>query len=351
MQPSPKEIWIEPRHRHVVEIKRSEGSKPPREDGGGRVFAIDKETSVDITPNTSVPIIGTGLGVEELKVTLNEGAEKAVARLRVRGVSQRVTVVAWVDRDSVKVQELARNASRDVIQTFAHHDLCMQALLQLSRATKRHWPKFAATPADRRYTEAMLIKGSHNRQPPSVITSDYVAEGDFRLLNDFRVTREGGHFVIVGGKDSRVGNTPSPCQDLAAGFWEAAEDQGMRRMMTPEPHKMNDRRWENNTRVVQVNEGRIGAAGQRVQRLLGDRPDAVDPTPYIWSVISIDSRGTIGLDHQMFPSYSVFIDGIQQAACERPAANLQNFLALDHNSEFTIGRGIDSRRDRELRDR
>ena len=61
------------------------------------------------------------------------------------------------------------------------------------------------------------------------------------------------------------------------------------------------------TGVYQLAEGPLGSAGQAVSMAINGRT-----TPWIWSVIRFDGSGNLSpLDHAIFPTYFVYINGVR----------------------------------------
>lgn len=92
-----------------------------------------------------------------------------------------------------------------------------------------------------------------------------------------------------------IGPTPDPCGFLPPSLWPNGE-----------PHGSNGARdvSTSGASVYQLNEGRLGTLGQIINLFLNGT------TPWIWSAIRFDADGRpLPVDHGMFPSYSVYVDG------------------------------------------
>lgn len=123
---------------------------------------------------------------------------------------------------------------------------------------------------------------------------------------------------FLGSPPPRVGRTPDPC-GLTGTLLGAAE-----------PHQFaNGARGTNpsRTRVFQLNEGRVGSTGQRVNATLNwcggstcfaEVANAPFTTPWIWSFVQFDLQGRriapvagqpLPTGAQIFPSYVVYENG------------------------------------------
>ncbi|HSR68715.1 MAG TPA: hypothetical protein VLU25_12320 [Acidobacteriota bacterium] len=188
-------------------------------------------------------------------------------------------------------------------------------------------PLYLISSTERDYANKFLLKNSGNSDPGSSIDASSVqTAGDYRLFNRFKVrlTTFGGQvssFLTNGASVARVGNTPDPC-----GLVPAA---------SPEIHSQNAARGitANSARVYQLNQGRLGTLGQRVDRTINYFGDPLGSgTPWIWSAIKLGADGTLaGVDRQSFPAYSVYRNGVRIQ--NHAQGSLSAFIAKDSSSQ------------------
>jgi hypothetical protein len=203
-----------------------------------------------------------------------------------------ITIIAWVNGNAPDLNPLPTGENSTLqgnLQngTFSQQVVCA---LQVSK-----WIAGAATnittSADQAYANAWLVKNSANTAPPSTITpSVELAGGNYRLFNDF-----GGSGLPLG---PQVGSTPDPCKTGFLDWAGAGQPSQYEGYSSTSPAGQ----------VYQINEGRIGTAGQAGSMTInGGRT-----VPWIWSVIEFNSaNGTPNLSppHAMFPTYSLYVNG------------------------------------------
>jgi hypothetical protein len=265
----------------------------------------------------------------KVKYTCPSGAT-AEDEVQVRGNTADITVVAWVDRTPVAAAlEALRPQAGLLIRSDMSNAVLCNGTIGIWLATGIAVDVF--TDVDRRFVNAFLLTNSSNQPPGSSIDSLAVASrGDYRLWNRLKVSIDDREPRVdfIEQPTPRVGNTPNPCGTI--GILPFIPAFG-----TPEVHPNNwaDGLTNSRTGVYQLNEGRLGSDGQSVNQTLNGRS-----TPWIWSVIRFDLKGDLmpeDVDHQMFPTYSVYSDG--QLIRTYPQSDAETFIALDASSQRLPG--------------
>jgi hypothetical protein len=243
-------------------------------------------------------ITGHGLGETELIISTANGQE--AAKLIIRGISRRYTIVAWIDGSRIHLEEMAANAA-------------LKRVLSVGCSAEVALWRFGFqgevdSPADVRYAKAFLVRAASNETPPRQLTERLFQDKTaYKLWNDFQVDSRGA----VAQLRSEVGNTPFPCDPQLPVGWEG------------ELHPENGKAAWNSSQTMHslINEARIGKAARAVERTL-------DPTghgtPWIWSVLGFDKRGAASLDVQLFPTFWVYRDGVFCGS--RKQADLARFV-------------------------
>jgi len=338
--PHPTEIWITPGHQHAVMIAVS-GTSPLH-------GSVSGDVAVYVPPeagNDCAYLKGSKLGFGDL--TLETEDHRQVSTTHLRGVSHRVSVIAWVDGAAIHPDDLARGHSATVERALRTDKSVEKELLRLLLwapiwAVPGMPPPslpFLTRPEDRTYAEAVLLKRSANA-PPDRELSKAMLQNDYRLLNDFRVGGTAGSpFGLVLNQTTTIGSTPAPFSvpmakaypEIVAAFERPEVDQAMNGAILCSCGKS----------VTQVAQGRVGLSGQYVHRALNDWNRATgDATPWIWATISFTKSGDFSITTQVFPTYTVYVDGIRDDEQTSNQANLVDFLKLDHKSQVASNDGI-----------
>ena len=302
--------------------------------GGGGVGTYSWSSS-DLTVADNPPagqsssVTGSTPGTTTISVTFTApNGQSATADVDVAVPTKDITVIAWIDPDPVDLATLESQATPLLVGNLNTIVTCSFQLAewQVGKRTNIN------TDIDRQYANAFLLINSANSQPPNVIDADAIeAAGDFRAFNRFKVSFKTDSGQIVGtpniiNSSALIGATPDPCGFFPPLSAEAHPSNGSSGVTTSA------------TGTFQLNEGRIGFAGQAVDRTLNDCNQPVcsstvgQTTPYIWSVIRFDSQGNLSpLDHQMFPTYFVYENG--NLISQFPQGDLETFISLDSSSQ------------------
>ena len=264
--------------------------------------------------NGTATLIGKAIGRATITVTFTcASGETASATVQVNVTTVDVTIISWIDPSVVTLPAGASILLRADINTPL---VCSALLLD--------W--YVGLPTDlfgqveRDYANAFLIKNSGNNPPPARIDPDAaLAGGDFRLFNRLQVTFDQSSGTITNPvfiqSAAVLGTTPDPCGLLPNVAGEAFPQSGSRGLTST------------NTGVYQLEEGRLGTAGQRVNSTINGRT-----TPYTWSVIRFDPSGGVSTsDHQIFPTHYIYQDGVLVSTI--PQSPLQTFIGLDDTSK------------------
>jgi len=253
------------------------------------------DTTVAIVQSSSdgtAVIQGVGIGTATITVTFTcQSGATATATENVQVTTADIVVIGWVNASAITLPSGASFLLRIDINTFP---FCSALLLD--------W--FVGIPTDLfgqaevDYANAFLLKGSGNSPPPSTINPDaQLAAGDFRLFNRLQAsyTSTNGSVSNFSAIHSNavVGTTPDPC-----GVVGNASGQN-------HPSNGSNGVTSSGTGVYQLAEGRLGTAGQRVNKTINGTT-----TPWIWSVIRFDASGNPDTsDHSIFPTFYVYQDG------------------------------------------
>ena len=166
------------------------------------------------------------------------------------------------------------------------------------------------TAQDASYANAWLLQHSGNAAPPSSISVPaQFSGGDYRLFNS------------LGGSSPTyyaAGKTIFPCT-TGGSFWDAA----------PQSSTYMGATGTVNGKQYQLAEGRLGSTGQKINQTINGRT-----TRWIWSVVELDSSGNpTTSDHAIFPTYSIYVNGVLQNTIPQTAAS--SFIANDQTYQRT----------------
>ena len=274
---------------------------------------------------------------------------EGAAAAPVERLSDRVTVVAWVDGTAIDPNDLAPHASKKVHRWFAGmapdagpvaRGACYTVMTHLYAASKAEFPpKFwyyfskKSVAEDSLYAQAMLLKSTANAKPKDL--ASVMSSGDYRLINDFQVSYGSALAARTPHRVAKVGRTPLPC-GLDEKIFDDIKDQLGHSDAHPEMH---DKRLCRNglDTVMQVSQGRLGKTGRNIQQLLSvDTRSADQMVPWIWATVEFNGSGEVSrMRKQVFPTYYVYINGeLDEEESSTPQANFADFLNPEH-PEYT----------------
>jgi hypothetical protein len=187
--------------------------------------------------------------------------------------------------------------------------------------------------ADNDYANAWLLIHSANSQPlPNINPASELASGDFRLFNRYQIISNGNiaRSTVIPHGPPVVGSTPDPCGTIFKAPGQAHPNNGFIGIDSA------------GTGVAQLNEGRLGTAGQAINSTINGRT-----TPWAWSVIEFNSAGNVVLpfDHAMFSTHSVYLNGSLVLTCPQsaPAAFIAQSDAYQRTpSQIPVSSGLTS---------
>lgn len=319
----PKEIWIEKGHKHDVQVITSERV--------GRIsMTIDNSHVASVEPDAgnSAILQGRGLGLTNLHINASAEDHHDERDIAVRGLSPRVTVVAWIDGDAIDLNAIAPHASRSLRSMLASPAQCLGLVMAWLSSPPSIRPLQISTADDALYAKAFLVKGAANPRPPRFLPEDFEVSGSYKLMNTFQATADadGSFDVALINRGVYIGKTPDPCGLLPSEHYPVFTLDG-------EEHPTNNKTFVVGNGIVQMNQARINQKAQTVERNLTDRTRPVGAvTPWIWSGIRIEKDGEFSVCLQRFPSFAIYIDS--QLVEERKQANLVDFMHLDENSQI-----------------
>lgn len=220
-----------------------------------------------------------------------------------------VVVISWIDAGAITLPAGASILLRVDLNTPL---ICSALLLDWLIGI----PTDLFGDAEVAYANAFLLKNSGNSRPPTTIDPEaMLAGGDFRMFNRLQATftQAGGTIANFRAIKSTavVGTTPDPCGLVPNAAGEEHPSNGANGVT----HSGNG--------VFQLAEGRLGSLGQRVNSTINGRT-----TPFVWSVIRFESSGALApLDHAIFPTYAVYVDGNLTATY--PQSDPAEFISKD----------------------
>jgi len=298
--------------------------------GGTYEWSTDRTDVVSFQGSTSgssvvIKALRANQAKVKVKYTCPSGAT-AEDEVQVRGNTQDVTVVAWVDGAPVAAAlETLRPQAGLLIRADMSNAVFCNGTIGIWLVTGLAVDVYSDV--DRRFVNAFLLANSSNRNPGSAIDPDAVGDGgDYRMWSRYQVSMDDREPRVdpIQEPTPRIGNTPNPCG--GAGTLPFVPAYG-----TPEVHPSNWSKGLTNSRtgVYMLSEGRLGSDGQKVNQVINGHS-----TPWIWSVIRFDLKGDLvpsDIDHQIFPTYYVYADG--QLIHQYPQADAETFIALDDTSQ------------------
>lgn len=250
--------------------------------------------------------------------------------------TKEVVIIAWVNSAAVTLPTLEDGVNPILRAALDDPLACGAVVGQWFTGLRTH----ILTDIDRVYANAFLVKNSGNQSPPNTITSaQEQADGDYRLFQKFKAAiRSKDNEVLPApkflGVSTIVGSTPDPCI-IPTAIWTAAGEVDVANAEKGVTVSKDG--------VFQVNQGRIGVAGQAVDTTLNNPGGVVgETTPWIWSVAKFDSNGDLKFpfpigarsSHQIFPTYYVYEDG--QLRSVHPQNPTEAFIAFGSDSKISV---------------
>lgn len=316
----PNDIWIEKGHKHDVDVITSQSPQVVTS------FIDDtRVASLDDHGNTVV-LEGRGLGVTSLHIQSMTKNHTDVRNIVVRGISRRITVVGWIDDDDIDLDEIGPHANRPLRKMLASPTQCLALVMTWLNTPPYIKPFQVGTKDDADYAKAFLVKRSANQRPPQALPDDFEHAGNYKLLNVFQTAANRDGFDVSSiNHGAVIGRTPDACGLLPSERYPIFTLPG-------EEHETNNKQFVVEDAIVQMNEARINVLAQTIERNLTDQRKPVGAiTPWIWSGIRIQHNGEYSVCSQVFPSFSIYVDG--KLVEERKQTKLAEFMKLDENSQ------------------
>ncbi len=250
--------------------------------------------------------------------------------------TKEITVVGWVDKDAISVPDVTL-VNPDLIVALDDH--CVGTLVDYRLGAR----DFIRSDVDRQYANAFLLRNSNNNPPPQQLNSSYLAAADFRAFNRLQSAFLSLNNQILGPQyfsvSEALGNSVDSCHSILTPAFalrsQAHPDNGAKGVTGSK------------LKVFHLNEGRVGLDGQEINftvnyctQLTLDgfgncHGDVSAVTPYIYSLVKFDSAGNYTIDHQIFPTYSIYEDGqLVNVDHQHP---LEDFIKLNSNSQIKAG--------------
>jgi len=304
-----------------------------------------------------ISVVVRGLKSNEAQIsatfTSDDTGKTAEDSTRLAVLTKDITVISWLDPEPVRqVLNALTPGTNPILRARLNTPGRCSEQLGFWTVGRRFFEILTET--DILYANAFLLTNSPNEPPPSTIDPDAeFADGDWRLFNRFKILIHdvSGPVDFVPIENSiGTGLTPPPCP--------------LARLLTPEfvttsePHPLHgaDGRGPSGS-FYQLVEGRVGLLGQTVDLTLNDCGIPVPvivggvaafqcsnwpllvgrTTPWIFSVVRLDVDGNlfpIGVDHSLFPSRSIYIDGELVLHVEQ--SNPFPFIDLDRDNSARL---------------
>lgn len=278
--------------------------------GGTYSWSSGDPATVAIQSSSGSSVVLQGQKVGGAIVTVTYVAPSgltATATANVQVTTAEIVVIGWINANAITLPGGANAA----LQAALNSSLCAPTVALWAAGTRT----LLNSQADADYANAWLLQNSGNNPPPATINpASQLSGGDFRLFNDLQSSFFQSNGVISSATltgVAAVGATPDPC--------------GSGLSFVGQNHTNNSAAGVTSSAigVYQLAEGRVGTTGQAVSLTINGRS-----VPWIWSVIKFDTAGNpITTDHAIFPTYSVYKDGVQVATY--PQGSPSTFIALD----------------------
>lgn len=245
-----------------------------------------------------------------------------------------VSVLSWVDGSRITPDPSQLPPGDPLPGILGSPSSCAGTLLGMSLAGENNQVNvLGLLPAEIVYTNQFILNGTANSPPPP--QDPGATGGSYRLYQQLQAYYEVSNATIQGGGAThyltyaaQVGPSPEPCTGLQL-FSLAAEANSMNGTFGIAGDGSD---------VSQLNEGRVGSAGQGTNYYLNGMPgqNYAQATPWIWSVIRFDPSGALLSfrpgDLQIFPTYQLYVNG--SAVTSIAQGDLMTFIALNATSQY-----------------
>jgi List-Bact-rpt repeat protein len=327
------------------------------------VLSIVGPSSGPNLSSISVAINGVGKATLQLNYTVNGTTATDMVTF---ALSKDVAVVGWIDGTPISAS-IPSGVSPDLVSSLGDSPIgqCPATLIGWTRAGQSGGvpslplplttlfpqlnPIFDVTNAvDRTYANNILIKYSANNDPGDQIDSLFPGDSTrYRAYLRFQAAYLIKNGAIVGTPKTLIaqtaaGNTLDPCYGLNNIPPQIIAIVPYLPSPVPQLHHSNGAFGvgSGGTTVYLLNEARVGPAGQAGDTYLNDRGGVVGATtPWIWTFLQFGLDGNYTINHQIFPTYSVYEFSYPAGPGVRILPNstqapLQTFIDLDSSSQF-----------------
>ncbi len=250
-------------------------------------------------------------------------------------LTEEVTVIGWIDKTQVAFPP--PNSVSSALSGALKYG-CVGTLTAFFFGNR----SLISSDFDRQYANAFLIYNSANNPPPQILDPNrYAEDGDFRLFNR-------AHPAIHSSGD-QIESALFPVSTVALGNTVDSCKSSLtpKSFLTPEAHPDNAAKGITSSKLYafQLNEGRVGSKGQNINMTLNActstdtfglcNAPAAPTVPWIYSVILYDVNGKYSVDHQIFPTYSIYEDRKLIQTIHQSA--LESFIKLNSSSQIQPG--------------
>jgi PKD repeat protein len=250
-----------------------------------------------------------------------ESGESDTKSASVKIMTKRITVIAWINAQDIHLPE---GANPNLVHDL--QNIVLRAALLESWRQGRE--EYLLTPTDRLYASIWLLQHSGNNRPPDNIGDgkQVLLNGDYRLFVQAQPYFNTNNGLISGQPEYQsppvavVGSTPLPLfTDPALAALMGVDAQA---------NPLNGTQNNNSHQVALVAEGRLGETGQTINMTLNHTT-----VPWIWANIAFNPDGSYRVDHQIFPTYYIYEDGILKNVIPQ-ASDVSQFINLGEESHF-----------------
>ena len=255
-------------------------------------------------------------------------------------ITNSVSVLAWVDGSKIIPDPSQLPPGDPLPGILGSAPNCAASLLGMSAAGMNNQVNVVGLlPAEIAYVNQFIVNGSANPSPPSQ-DPGYSGVSGYRIYQQFQSYYEVSNGSITSGTTQYfssptplVGSSPEPCTGYQFSLFSQAA----------QPNAANGTFGlsADGSTLYQINEGRVGTAGQGVNYYLNGTPGQsyTQATPWIWSVVRFGPAGTtlpftVGDNLQIFPSYQIYVNG--SATTSLPQGSLAAFIALNATSQYQV---------------
>jgi hypothetical protein len=223
-----------------------------------------------------------------------------------------VTIVGWIDGNAITLPAGESLSLRlDFPESGSNVAAFAGCELQLLFLTNNALGDVSNNATDKAYALSWLLKYSGNHNPGTTISPNtyYTGSGQYRLFNDQQLNFHNMELV---------GASPDPCGGQV--FTVAGESSQYNQKLGTSPSGYS----------YALAEGRVGSWGRTSWLLLTG-----NDVPWIWSVIEYDANGNPAryqdaANYQIFPTYSVYING--QFVYKKSQSSVSDFINLNLSS-------------------